>query len=104
MARFDIYPNPISEDRGDFPYVLEIQSDLLYQFSERVCVPLVRAGRVPGLTERFNPGVLVNGETLHVHPLGIAVFFASELRTSVGSARTHALDIEIALDMLLRGY
>ena len=104
MARFDIYPNPISEDRGDFPYVLEIQSDLLYQFSERVCVPLVRSGQVPGLTERFNPGVPVNGETFQLHPLGIAVFFASELRSCVGSASTHALAIETALDMLLRRY
>ncbi len=104
MARFDIYPNPISEDRGDFPFVLEIQSDLLYQFSERVCVPLIRSGQVPGLTERFNPGIPVDGETLHLHPLGIAVFFASELRNSVGSAGAHALAIETALDMLLRGY
>jgi toxin CcdB len=104
MARFDIYPNPIPEDRGEFPYVLEIQSDLLYQFSERVCVPLVRAGTIPGLTERFNPSVPVDGETLQLHPLGISVFFASELRNSVGSATAHALPIETALDMLLRGY
>ncbi len=104
MARFDIYPNPIPEDRGDFPYVLEIQSDLLYQFSERVCVPLVRADAIPGLTERFNPRLSVDGETVQLHPLGIAVFFASELRNSVGSARAQALSIETALDMLLRGY
>ena len=104
MARFDIYPNPIPEDRGDFPYVLEIQSNLLYQFSERVCVPLVRSGAVPGLTERFNPSVSVDGETVQLHPLGISVFFTSELRACVGSANAQALSIETALDMLLRGY
>ena len=104
MARFDIYPNPIAEDRGEFPYVLEIQSDLLYRFSERVCVPLVRPGIIPGLTTRFNPVVMVGDDTLQLHPLGIAVFFASELRNSAGSARPNALDIETALDMLLRGY
>ncbi len=104
MARFDIYPNPIAEDRGSFPFVLEIQSDLLYQFSERVCVPLVRLGTIPGLTERFNPAVSVDGETVRLHPLGISVFFASELRGRVGSASAQALSIETALDMLLRGY
>jgi len=36
--------------------------------------------------------------------LGIAVFFASELRGRVGSASAQALPIEAALDMLLRGY
>ena len=104
MARFDIHPNPIAQDRADFPVVLEIQSDLLYRFAERVCVPLVRAGTIPGLTERFNPAIVVDGETLQLHPLGITVFFASELRNAMGNARADTLSIETALDMLLRGY
>jgi hypothetical protein len=32
------------------------------------------------------------------------VFFAGELRQSAGTARDAALNIETALDMLLRGY
>lgn len=104
MARFDIYPNPITADRSDFPFVLEIQSDLLYRFVERVCVPLVRAGIIPGLTNRFNPPVEVAGELLRLHPLGISVFYVNELRGSVASARDSALDIETALDMLFRGH
>ena len=104
MARFDIYPNPITQDRAALPYVLEIQSDLLYAFLERVCVPLVRGGAIPGLTERFNPTINVNGEPLRLHPLGIAVFYTNELKNTVGSASAQALPIETALDMLLRGY
>lgn len=104
MARFDIHPNPIEPDRGDFPYVLEIQSDLLYQFAERVCVPLAYPGTFPGMTQRFNPGLTVAGEALRLHPLGISVFFTRELGEPVGSAKAQAIDIETALDMLLRGY
>ena len=104
MARFDIYPNPITQDRADFPYVLEIQSDLLYSFVERVCVPLVRAGAIPGLTDRFNPAIAVQGNSLRLHPLGITVFYVNELRDSVGKANAQSLEIETALDMLLRGY
>ena len=104
MARFDIYPHPITPDRDALPYVLEIQSDLLYAFVERVCVPLVRGGTIPGLTERFNPSILVNGEPLRLHPLGIAVFYTNELKNAVGSASAQALSIDAALDMLLRGY
>ena len=104
MARFDIYPNPIAQDRADFPYVLEIQSDLLYRFVERVCVPLVRAGAIPGLTDLFNPPLAVDGESFRLHPLGIAVFYLSELRACAGTAKAQALEIETALDMLLRGY
>ena len=104
MARFDIYPNPIAEDCGDFPYVLEIQSDLLYQFSERVCVPLAWPDAFPGMTGRLNPPLTVQGNTVHVHPFGIAVFHAAELRNAVSNAKPEALSIETAVDMLLRGY
>ena len=48
----------------DFPFVMEIQSDLLNRFAERVCVPLVREGAIPGLTERFNPTVVVHDQAL----------------------------------------
>ena len=104
MARFDIYPNPIRADRDLFPYVLEVQSDLLYQFVERVCVPLASSSTVPGMTDRFNPVIVVDDTQCRLHPLGISVFLASELRRSVGSAKPQALDIDTALDMLLRGY
>lgn len=106
MARFDIYPNPIASDRVDFPFILEIQSDLLYRFSERVCVPLARAGAFPGMTERFNPSIDVAGapEPCRLHPLGISVFMVHELRQCVSSAMAQALEIDRAMDMLLRGY
>lgn len=104
MARFDVHPNPIESDRDDFPFVMEIQSDLLYRFAERVCVPLTHPHAFPGMIQRFNPALTVAGEALRLHPLGIAVFFARELGPAVANAKAQAIDIETALDMLLRGY
>ena len=104
MARFDIYPNPVTPDRQDFPFVLQIQSDFLYRFVERVCVPLARQGLIPGMTDRFNPPIAVSGEVLRLHPLGISVFYTSELRAPVAAVKNEAFEIEDALDMLLRGY
>ena len=104
MARFDIYPNPVTPDRQDFPFVLQIQSDFLYRFVERVCVPLVRQGLIPGVTQRFNPTVEVSGEVFRLHPLGISVFYANELHSAVATAKNEVPDIEDALDVLLRGY
>ena len=104
MARFDIYPNPIRADRGFFPYVLEIQSDLLYQFVERVCVPLAIGNTVPGMTDRFNPHAVVNDTPSLMPPLATTVFLPSALRPPVATAKPQALDIDTALDMLLRGY
>lgn len=104
MARLDIYDNPITQDRDAFPYVMEIQSNLLYRFAERVCVPLAMPGAFPGMTERLNPAVVVQGRAVHVHPFGIAVFHASELRHPIAHAKADALAVDTAIDMLLRGY
>ena len=104
MARFDVHINPISADRDAFPYVLEIQSDLLYRFTERVCVPLARPGAFPGMTARFNPSISILGQLLNLHPLGIAVFLVQELRQPAANAQASALQIDTALDMLLRGF
>jgi len=104
VARFDCWANPIAEDRGEFPVVLEIQSDLLHAFAERVVVPLAAPDAIPGMTERFNPTIEVSGAPYRLHPLGIAVFHRRDLREPMGHARAQALAIETALDMLLRGY
>ena len=104
MARFDIFANPITADRADFPFILEIQSNLLDRFSQRVCVPLAKPGAFPGMTQRFNPAIAVSGQTLFMHPMGIAVFLVQELRRPVANAQAYALEIDTALDMLLRGY
>ena len=53
---------------------------------------------------RFNPSIDVRDELFRLHPLGISVFYASELRSPVASVKNEVPDIEDALDMLLRGY
>lgn len=104
VARFDCWANPIEEDRGVFPVVLEIQSDLLHVFAERVVVPLAVTDAIPGMTERLNPSIKVAGALYRLHPLGIAVFHRRDLRQHIGHASAQALEIETAIDMLLRGY
>lgn len=104
MARFDCWVNPIEEDRGVFPVVLEIHSDLLHAFAERVVMPLAVPDSIPGMTDRFNPLIQLAGVSLRLHPLGIAVFHRQDLRQNMGNAREQALEIEMAIDMLLRGY
>jgi hypothetical protein len=63
-------------------------------------------GAFPGMNDRLNPSVSVEGfgTPLHLHPLGLAVFHQRELRVKLCSLRTQALTIDAALDFLLRGY
>jgi toxin CcdB len=104
--RYDIYPNPVAALRADFPCVMEIQSDRLYTFAERVCIPLAAPQAFPGMTERLNPALEVLGfdEPLHLHPLGITVFLQRELRDKIDNLQRQALHIDSSVEFLLRGY
>ena len=104
--RYDVHVNPIEELRELFPFVVEIQSDRLYAYSERVCLPLAYPDAFPGMTDRLNPAVSVPGVamSLRLHPLGVAVFHHRELRSTVGNLRAESLAIDAAVDFLLRGY
>ena len=39
MARYDVYPNPDTEDRAATPYLLDVQNNFL-EIDTRVVVPL----------------------------------------------------------------
>jgi hypothetical protein len=67
MARLDIYGHPIEEDRHALPYVMEVQSDLLYRFVERLCVPLAVPDAFPGMQQRLTPPIAIEVRTVHVH-------------------------------------
>lgn len=104
--RYDVYPNPVTALRVAFPCVMEIQSDRLYTFAERVCIPLASAQAFPGMTDRLNPALEVLGfdAPLHLHPLGITVFLQRELRGKLDNLQRQTLTIDSAVEFLLRGY
>ena len=104
--RYDVYPNPVAHLRILFPCVIEIQSDRLYAFTERVCIPLAKPHAFPGITERFNPVLDIAGldQGLHLHPLGITVFLQRDLRGKLDNLQRCALQIDSAVEYLLRGY
>jgi toxin CcdB len=104
--RYDVYPNPVASLRAAFPCVMEIQSDRHYMFAERVCIPLAKPDAFPGMTDRLNPAVFVAGldERLHLHPFGITVFLTRELQGKQDNLQGSALQIDQAVEFLLRGY
>ena len=104
--RYDVYPNPVASLRAAFPCVMEIQSDRHYMFAERVCIPLAKPDAFPGMTGRLNPAVSVAGleEPLHLHPFGISVFLQRELQSKRDNLERQAMQIDRAIEFLLRGY
>lgn len=70
MPQFDAYPNPDPRQRDIWPYIVDVQSDLLSDLGTRVAVPLVPLSSGEKL-EKLTPVVAIGGTqfTVSVHEL-----------------------------------
>jgi toxin CcdB len=104
MAQFDVYPNPRPESRGQVPYVVDVQSDLLDILPTRLVMPLMVSESVPGSVPRnLCPVVYVSDEPLFLMPHMAAPVGAKLLRKPVATLRSQASDICAASDAVLSG-
>jgi len=101
MPQFDLYKNPRA---GQYPLLLDVQTDLLSQLSTRVVVPLAKLEKYPAARlKRLNPTVTTGGiEYVLVVPL-LAAIPKVALGKSIGSLATSRTEIIAALDLLLTG-
>jgi toxin CcdB len=101
MSQFDLYKNARG---GSYPYLLDVQADLLARLATRAVVPLMtmkRYGAKP--ISRLNPTVRIANVEHILLVQELAAIPALELRekvTSLASRRTEIID---ALDLLFMG-
>jgi len=101
MAQFDLHRHA---KRGLYPFLVDIQADLLAGLATRVVVPLVplrRYGTRP--ITRLNPLVAIGGREHVVVVQELAAVPATALGAVVGSLAARRADLLAALDLLLTG-
>jgi toxin CcdB len=104
MAQFDIYRNPIEEAREQYPYLLDIQSNLLNTLRTRAVVPLARNRQLPATQSgRLTPELIVNSQRLYMMTPNLVAVDLSELGRVVASLSEHRFDIIAAMDYLISG-
>lgn len=90
--------------REVYPYVVEVQSDLLGALSTRIVVPLaVTTLGAQSLPRRLCPLIPVNGTSLMLVPFEAAPLDKRLLRSVVGSVRERSHEIIDAMDAVLSG-
>jgi toxin CcdB len=104
MARFDVYPTPIAEERRHTPYWLDLQADHLQSLATRVVVPLRRRGAQALLTPRLNPEFTVDNVAVYADMANIAAYPFTLLRRPVANLRQDRMTLDDALDLLFMGY
>jgi toxin CcdB len=104
MARFDVHPNPIAEQRRSIPYWLDVQNDFVESLSTRVVVPLRTCTPETPLTDRLNPAFEIDGKAVFAETQSMTAVPLRALKRPVASLRAHQTEIENALDLLFHGY
>lgn len=104
MAQWEVFANPSPRQRGEVPYLVVLQSDLLDVLVTRLVAPLARPlpGRSP-LPERLSPRFEVQGEPLVLLPQEAGPIAARLLRDPIASLRSESHRIVDALDAVISG-
>ena len=105
MARFDVYANADAHSRRLYPFLLEVQADLLRDLPTTVVIPLALPSAVENLpTSDLNPEFTISGKRV----LAMTQELSAIQRRALGKRTITLIDeqtrILAALDLLLSGY
>src|SRR5687768_13616787 len=105
MAQFTVYRNKNARTKAAFPFLVDVQSDLLEDLQTRVVIPLSKTGV---LTKKpvthLTPILQFEGEAYVLLTPQLAGVAHSELGPATGSLAERRDTILAALDFLLTGF
>ncbi len=102
--QFDVYENPSPRMRDQYPFVVDVQSNLLGGLATRMVVPLaLTALTAKELPRRLCPVFTVRRKSLMLVPFEAAPLDKRLLKTEVSSIRDRAGEIVAAMDAVMSG-
>lgn len=104
MAQFDVYVNPSKQTKNAYPFILDIQNELIGDIATRIVVPLGKAKEfsneeMKGLTPRIE----FEGTDLLIMIPQIASMPARTLKEPIGTLLHLRDEIISALDFAITG-
>lgn len=104
MARLDVYANPNRGSARRYPYLLDVQADLLRDLPSTIVVPLARPEVVEGKPIlRLNPTLEVNGKALLAMTQELAAYPRNALGEPLANLGDDRVAVLGALDLLFTG-
>lgn len=104
MAQFDVYKNPSRNTQKAYPYIVDIQHELISDLATRMVIPLGRLShfkneQMQGLT----PDIEYEGEKLLLLTPQIASMPSSQLKDPIGSLSHFRDEIVASIDFAITG-
>lgn len=104
MGQFCAYENPNPATRARYPYLLDIQSNLLSELRTTVVIPLSPSQLVASVSlSRLNPVFDLDGESFTAMTQDMAGINRNQLGPQAHDLSPHRSDIIAAVDFLLSG-
>lgn len=105
MSQFTVHQNLNEDSQTSYPYLLNIQSDLLENLNTRVVIPLCLSSAlgskpIQNLTPTFN----IEGKSYTLLSPQVAGIPVSELGPVVTDLSEHRFEIISAVDFLISGF
>jgi len=103
--QFDIYENPSPRMRDVYPFVVDVQSNLLSALATRMVVPLaVTSLSTKDLPHRLCPIITVSNRPLMLVPFEAAPLDKRLLKTEIATAFERSYEIIAAMDSVLSAF
>lgn len=105
MPQFAVYRNENLGSCEEFPFLVDVQADLLEELGTRVVVPLARSEALIDFpTQYLTPLITFQGRTYALLTPQLAGISRDELGPQAGSLADQERAISTAIDFLLRGF
>jgi len=105
MQQFAVYRNENPGSSEEFPFLVDVQADLLEELSTRVVIPLGAAAELTGFPMLYiAPVVTFQGKSYALLTPQLAGISRCELGPQAGSLADQQRVISTAIDFLLRGF
>ena len=104
MAQFKAYRNPNKASRTSYPYLLDIQSNLLSELNTTVVIPLSPRNQAAGaVITKLCPILEINGKPFVPFTQQIAGISRKALGAEVADLSDYRQEIIAAVDFVLSG-
>lgn len=104
MAQFDVYDNPSKTTRKAYPYILELQNDVISEIATRIVVPLADNNTMSSEAfKRLTPKIHYKNKELLILIPQIASMSTQSLKNPIGSLSHLRDEIISALDFAITG-
>ncbi len=105
MPQFAVHRNVNPETEVEFPFLVDVQADLLAQLQSRVVIPLARAVELTSFPMLYlTPAVNFDGEAYLLMTPQLAGIELAALGPQAGSLADQQRAIFTAIDFLVRGF